>query len=535
MSFALLTHTQASGSSAAVITAPIDTTGADLLIAVIHGNFQSGSTDPFMYTDTYGNTANWVYLTQYKSPGTNGTLTRILYCLSPAVGTGHVFEVHGSDSYPTVDILAYSGVGVTPFDGDVGNSNASSVSSIQPGSLTPSQAGDLLISAATWSVAGTYTSDIGTIIDQTTGGGTSMPGVVVAYVQGGAAAFNPTISASASGIVSIATAAFKSAGGGATTYNQTCSAAVTASAPVMLFMGLLLLSASNTALSSVVALKAKLVNAICSLAELASLATTPARLCAASVTLSPTMRRSMGKGFTSSSPPLASLVKRANITLWRIMQSKFSTLTANATPIGFRSIQVNKSASASMGNSASLFSHIPVIFTQMLIAGTASVASLQAIANLALRVMCNASAVRQIGKALQSLVICGASLQRLANKQFAAGISQGGIVVRLMNSRLAVATSTAFGVILLGTQSLARTLAAACASVGSQSTHRAYFRTLAASSAVSSVLRRQTGRLLRTVSAAIAMVAATGSNVVTFLVAYIMRMGGDDSYGGPNG
>jgi hypothetical protein len=75
---------------------------------------------------------------------------QIYYAFNPFVGTGHQFFLN-SRYLPSMCILAFSGlaVGLDPgiFTGTVYSNPTSSITTIQPGSVTPSANGELIITA----------------------------------------------------------------------------------------------------------------------------------------------------------------------------------------------------------------------------------------------------------------------------------------------------------------------------------------------------------------------------------------------------
>lgn len=209
MSIALVVNTKASGNSGgAGPTSAIDTTGATLLVVnVAHEVASSG----VGVTDSKGNT--YVALTTYS--GVAGKTT-IFYCKAPTVGTGHTFTVSGTSAYASMEVSAWSGTDQTAnADGDNGGSNSGTT--VQPGSLLPSQNGSLIIFAGNLSGAGTISGvDSGfTLLDQSPLVGGSADGSFLAYkIQSTAASVNPTASASGSMPMSAAITSFKAASGG---------------------------------------------------------------------------------------------------------------------------------------------------------------------------------------------------------------------------------------------------------------------------------------------------------------------------------
>jgi hypothetical protein len=151
MSIALVAHVGGSGT-----TAPIDTTGANLLIAYVYGD----ETPPI--SDSKSNV--WTPLTAYSA--VNPDLCRLFYCLSPIVGTGHTFSSIGGNGV-ALFVEAFSGVGA--YLSDSGASTTGAIPNyIDAGPLTPTIGGLLVTGVAYYSTPpSTVSIDSGfTITDQ---------------------------------------------------------------------------------------------------------------------------------------------------------------------------------------------------------------------------------------------------------------------------------------------------------------------------------------------------------------------------------
>jgi hypothetical protein len=195
-------------------TSSVDTTGATLLVASV--NHFNGVNDAVV-SDSNGNT--WVGLTAQVSP-TNNARTRLFYVVNPTVGAGHTFTLSPDVTFGTLQVAAFSGVATTsPFDAENGSS-ADTATSIQPGSVTPSEANCLVITSECLrdnSLTGDTVSINGgfTITNQNPGVGSNyLQGALAYLIQTSAAAANPTWSWTTSDSVAAAIAVFKSAGGG---------------------------------------------------------------------------------------------------------------------------------------------------------------------------------------------------------------------------------------------------------------------------------------------------------------------------------
>lgn len=203
-----LAQTSTSGLNGAT-TGAVDTTGANLL--VVSGGWFNGVTPDPTFTDSKGNT--WTALTKQTDAGLSG---RMWWCSPTSVGSGHTFDMAGSTLAISFYIQAWSGAAASPYDGENGASaNATAV--IQTGSLTPSQANDLIVSSFVPSVAGTYTVDSGFTISDTIqfNSGVNEGGAQAYLIQGAASAVNPQWASGGAGAsITASIAAFKAAAGG---------------------------------------------------------------------------------------------------------------------------------------------------------------------------------------------------------------------------------------------------------------------------------------------------------------------------------
>lgn len=190
-------------STGGTTSSSIDTTGASLLVCLLANRV--GTT----ITDSKSNT--WTALTLYSGTGPD---VNFLYAKNPTVGTGHTFTTPNWDQ---AMVAAFSGVDTTaPFDVENGANQGAGI--FQPGSITPSVAGCLVVTGiCSVNFAGTGAIDSGmTIIQQNNGGSGTPEGAGFAYVvQGAAAAINPTWSSIGTSAGSANIASFKPAAGAA--------------------------------------------------------------------------------------------------------------------------------------------------------------------------------------------------------------------------------------------------------------------------------------------------------------------------------
>lgn len=189
MAYSLIAHaSRATGGS----TAAIDTSGANLLVAVTGGSaFGAGA-----ISDSKGNT--W-YTAAYDY--TQSTcLINLWFCLNPTVGSGHTFTVAGSTA--SMCVAAFSGAPTTFAVGKSRTGNTASATSITAGSMTPGVDDCLAITALGNRVNTTYSVDGSfSITDQVNFNNAIQMGVGLAYlIQTSAAAFNPSWSWTGAGV-----------------------------------------------------------------------------------------------------------------------------------------------------------------------------------------------------------------------------------------------------------------------------------------------------------------------------------------------
>ncbi len=196
----------------------IDTTGATLLVMGLAG-FQIVA-NSYTISDSKGNT--WTPLTAKDTGAAHEARTQLFYVANPTVGTGHTFDwAYAGYGNATAAVIAFSDcLTVSPFDQQNGFGTNSEVSTVQPGSITPTEDNEVVV------VMGGFPNDMNsgsgsinggfTIAHQREFGGSNCVGGLMAYlIQTTAAAANPTITApTGTDPMSAVIASFKSAGGG---------------------------------------------------------------------------------------------------------------------------------------------------------------------------------------------------------------------------------------------------------------------------------------------------------------------------------
>lgn len=181
------TDSDGDGDTTGATTSAFDSTGADLLVALV-GNFSAGT-----FTDSEGNT--WTQLT--RRDGGNPAITPY-YVINPSTSASHTFSVSGGLQFPGISVLAFSADGSITFGAETGNTTSGT--GINCGSLTPSEDGALLIAAQAIDNDGTNQSiNLSyTEVDDLPWTNNVQIGTASAYlVQSTAAAINPTWSSGA--------------------------------------------------------------------------------------------------------------------------------------------------------------------------------------------------------------------------------------------------------------------------------------------------------------------------------------------------
>lgn len=209
MAFALISSVIAGSVGGTGFTSgSIDTSGASILIATAtdYPAVTEGA-----ITDSKGNT--WTQAVSVSNG--SSSRDRILYSTNPTVGSGHTFSFSApaGSTYGTIIVMAFSGAALaSPFDQSNSNTGGNSTT-IQPGSVTPTEDNELVITvcglypneAPTLSIDGGFT-----IAQQNTYDDGDHYGAGAAYlIQTTAAAANPTWTATSNQLLVSAIATFK--------------------------------------------------------------------------------------------------------------------------------------------------------------------------------------------------------------------------------------------------------------------------------------------------------------------------------------
>lgn len=210
MTYALVTNGEGHSTDGNGFTSgAFNTTGANLIVLGLCAADVAIGT----ISDSKGNT--WAPLTKYVDAFTDRWF-QFFYCEAPTVGSGHTFSVSGTGTHPSITMSAWSGGTTSSFDVESGAANGFATS-VQPGSVTPSAANELIITGFQTDDSVTPSVDSGfTITDAPIQTGFGWSGQTMAYlIETTATAKNPTWSTPNNTRNIAAIAAFKAAAAGA--------------------------------------------------------------------------------------------------------------------------------------------------------------------------------------------------------------------------------------------------------------------------------------------------------------------------------
>lgn len=184
----------------------LNTLGCDRLVVASVGYGVSTFTDA-------ENGSGWQALTAQQDSG--GSRLQLYYHESPSVDASHLFT--HPQGYGALAVIGFTGwAASSAFDGENGAVLVSNALTMQPGSLTPSEDGCVVIAVMgsggdpSGSTPAGFTYDASTLLAGV--GGTNY-GIALAWkIQGTAGAENPTFSHTPTGLGAAVIAAFKSDG-----------------------------------------------------------------------------------------------------------------------------------------------------------------------------------------------------------------------------------------------------------------------------------------------------------------------------------
>lgn len=209
MPLSVIAHTISGTNNNSTTSSSINTSGASLLVVAIA--YYAGAPPPTL-SDLVGASSNtWVPLTSYSS---GIGVVKIYYAVNPVVGSGHTFTLSGTGTFPALSVIALGGANTaSPFDVENG-----SISSYQPGSVTPSEGNEVLITATIDNATGAICNTIDegfTIADSVVNSLGNYFGLALAYlIETSATAKNPTWSGGSGSAPCSAIATFKAATSG---------------------------------------------------------------------------------------------------------------------------------------------------------------------------------------------------------------------------------------------------------------------------------------------------------------------------------
>jgi hypothetical protein len=185
---ALLVHAAAAAAgSIGVSTTAVDTTGATLFVV----GMQNISTDDTgLLIDSASNT--WVLKPSLVCASSR--FVQMAYCINPTTSATHTFSISGANSfYPVIVVGAWSNTPAASFDAvTAGNFVSTPTTTVQPGSLTPANANNLLVTFVGGDVIGSASADSSFVpVDQILKSG-HQGGAMYYLIQSAATPQNPT-------------------------------------------------------------------------------------------------------------------------------------------------------------------------------------------------------------------------------------------------------------------------------------------------------------------------------------------------------
>ena len=204
MAYTFLNSVKASGQYN-LTTGAVDSTGADLIV-IVDNAYQLAPTTP---TDSQSNT--WTKATEQIA--TNDYDTVIWFCQNPTTSATHTFTRNETNSYGSIHVYLFSGSASSPLDQTNGVQGSGS-SPQGPGSVTPTEDDELLITNIVWSATNiaSISADNGFTVQEETNysGGNNFEGASAYLIQGTAATVDMDWSfTGSSGNLSICIATFK--------------------------------------------------------------------------------------------------------------------------------------------------------------------------------------------------------------------------------------------------------------------------------------------------------------------------------------
>lgn len=120
-------------------TTAINTTGAKLITVVVE-YFSGSGGGPATLTDSQSNTWTCLPVQALTQAG-----EELCYVISPSTSASHTFTNSGANNYSAMEVAAWTEAGTPTFDKSSGAT--STVTTVQPGSVTPANANSLLVTS----------------------------------------------------------------------------------------------------------------------------------------------------------------------------------------------------------------------------------------------------------------------------------------------------------------------------------------------------------------------------------------------------
>lgn len=180
-----------SSNNHSILTGAIDTTSADLLVAVV-GEYTVNANA--VLTDSKGNT--WTALTSYQASSQDRiTIWYARPTVGGFVGPAHTFTITDATStIPSISVTAWSGSATAPLDQQTGNTSASGTT-CATGAITPSTVGSLVITGFTAAIDAGSNPTVGssyTILANAVAASSLAVSSAIAYLITGGTSTNPT-------------------------------------------------------------------------------------------------------------------------------------------------------------------------------------------------------------------------------------------------------------------------------------------------------------------------------------------------------
>lgn len=194
-------------TTGAVNFSSLDSTG---LIVLCVASYEVGSIG---VTDSQSN----VYDSFPEEINSGDGALQIFYKFNPSVSSSMTFEVTGANNYPSIVAMGFTGAVTSPADQDAAGGLNTGGTTVQPGSITPSEDNELIIAALCHENTGAGGISINSgFVDapyQVAHDGAGHYGVAASYlIQTSAGAINPTFTSSASVALIADQVSFKAGG-----------------------------------------------------------------------------------------------------------------------------------------------------------------------------------------------------------------------------------------------------------------------------------------------------------------------------------